>query len=43
LVSLVADGSLKPQLVEDSWRALARIGPQLRDRQIRGKAVFHID
>src|SRR4051812_20728354 len=25
LVSLVADGSLKPQLVEDSWRALARI------------------
>jgi NADPH2:quinone reductase len=43
LVSLVADGSLTPQLVEDSWRALARIGPQLRDRQIRGKAVFHID
>src|SRR3954454_2716547 len=43
LVSLVADGSLKPQLVEHSWRALARIGPQLRDRQIRGKAVFHID
>jgi NADPH:quinone reductase-like Zn-dependent oxidoreductase len=43
LVSLVADGSLKPQLVEDSWHALARIGPQLRDRQIRGKAVFHID
>jgi NADPH:quinone reductase-like Zn-dependent oxidoreductase len=43
LVSLVADGSLKPQLVEDSWRALAGIGPQLRDRQIRGKAVFHID
>ena len=43
LVSLVADGSLKPQLVEHSWRALARIGPQLRDRQIHGKAVFHID
>jgi len=34
---------LKPQLVEHSWRALARIGPKLRDRQIRGKAVFHID
>jgi NADPH:quinone reductase-like Zn-dependent oxidoreductase len=43
LVSLVADGSLKPHLVEHSWRVLAQIGPQLRDRQIRGKAVFHID
>jgi NADPH:quinone reductase len=43
LVSLVADGSLKPHLVERSWRELAEIGPQLRDRQIRGKAVFHID
>ena len=43
LVSLVADGSLKPHLVEHSWRTLAQIGPQLRDRQIRGKAVFHID
>jgi NADPH:quinone reductase len=43
LVSLVADGSLKPHLIEHSWRELARIGPQLRDRQIRGKAVFHID
>jgi NADPH:quinone reductase len=43
LVSLVADGSLKPHLVEHSWRELAGIGPQLRDRQIRGKAVFHID
>jgi len=43
LAWLVADGSLKPHLVEHSWRELARIGPQLRDRQIRGKAVFHID
>jgi NADPH:quinone reductase len=43
LVSLVADGSLKPHLVEHSWRELAQIGPQLRDRRIRGKAVFHID
>ena len=43
LVALVGDGSLKPHLVEHSWRELARIGPQLRDRQIRGKAVFHID
>jgi NADPH:quinone reductase-like Zn-dependent oxidoreductase len=43
LAWLVADGSLKPHLVERSWRELAQIGPQLRDRQIRGKAVFHID
>jgi len=43
LVSLVADGSLKPHLVEHSWRELPRIGPQLHNRQIRGKAVFHID
>jgi NADPH:quinone reductase-like Zn-dependent oxidoreductase len=42
LVSLVADGSLKPQLVERSWREIAQIGPQLRNRQIRGKAVFRI-
>jgi NADPH:quinone reductase len=43
LVSLVADGSLKPHIVEHSWRELAQIGPLLRDRQIRGKAVFRID
>ena len=43
LAGLVADGSLKPHLVEHSWRELARIGPLLRDRQIRGKAVFHVD
>jgi len=43
LVSLVADGSLKPQLVEQSWRDLAQIGPELRDRHFAGKAVFHID
>ena len=43
LVSLVADGSLKPHVVEHSWRELAGIGPQLLNRQIRGKAVFHVD
>src|SRR5262249_43711283 len=43
LVSLIADGSQKPHLVEHGWRELAQIGPQLRNRQIRGKAVFHID
>ncbi len=43
LVSLVADGSLKPHLVEQSWRDLPPIAPQLRDRHIAGKAVFRID
>jgi NADPH:quinone reductase len=43
LVSLVADGSLKLQLIEQSWRDLAQIVPQLRDRRIAGKAVFRID
>ena len=31
------------QLVERSWREIAQIGPQLRYRQISGKAVFRID
>jgi NADPH:quinone reductase-like Zn-dependent oxidoreductase len=43
LASLVADGSLKPHLVERSWRDIPQIGPQLRHRQIPGKAVFRID
>ncbi len=43
LASLVADGSLKPALVESSWRDLAKIGPELRDRHIAGKAVFRVE
>jgi NADPH:quinone reductase len=43
LASLVGDGSLKPVLAEHSWRDLAKVGPELRDRHIAGKAVFHID
>jgi len=43
LVSLVGDGSLKPHLVEESWRDLAKLGPELRDRRLPGKAVFRID
>src|SRR5579872_2353155 len=42
LASLVADGSLKPQIVEHDWRELPRIGPLLRERKIPGKAVFRI-
>lgn len=43
LASLVGDGSLQPVLVESSWRDLPRIGLQLRDRHIAGKAVFRVE
>jgi NADPH2:quinone reductase len=43
LAALVGEGSLKPVLVDRSWRDLAQIGPELRDRRIAGKAVFRID
>jgi len=43
LAALVGDGSLKPVLSEHSWRDIAKIGPELRDRRIAGKAVFRID
>jgi NADPH:quinone reductase len=43
LASLVGDGSLKPVLSEHSWRDIAKVGPELRDRHIAGKAVFRID
>jgi NADPH:quinone reductase len=44
LVSLVADGSLKPQIgAERSWRDLVEVGEQLRGRGIAGKAIFLLD
>jgi NADPH:quinone reductase len=44
LVSLVADGSLKPRIgVERSWRDLLQVGDQLRGRGIPGKAVLRTD
>jgi NADPH:quinone reductase len=44
LVSLVADGSLKPQIgVERSWRDIAAVADQLRDRRVAGKAVLLTD
>ena len=44
LVSLIADGSLKPQIgMERSWRDFAQVAEQLRDRRVAGKAVFRID
>jgi NADPH2:quinone reductase len=44
LVSLIADGSLKPQIgVEQSWRNIAEVAEQLRDRRVSGKAVLLVD
>jgi NADPH:quinone reductase len=44
LVSLIADGSLKPRIgVEQSWRDIAAVAEQLRDRRIAGKAVLLVD
>ena len=43
LASLVADGSLKPAVVEHNWRELPRVGPLLRERRIPGKAVFRME
>jgi NADPH:quinone reductase-like Zn-dependent oxidoreductase len=44
LASLIADGSLKPQIgVERSWREFASVAEQLRDRRVAGKAVLLVD
>jgi NADPH:quinone reductase-like Zn-dependent oxidoreductase len=44
LVSLIADGSLKPQIgVTRSWRDFPAVADQLRDRRVAGKAVLLID
>jgi NADPH:quinone reductase-like Zn-dependent oxidoreductase len=44
LVSLVADGSLKPLIgVERSWRDFLPVALELRDRKFAGKAVFRVD
>ena len=44
LVSLIADGSLQPQIgVERSWRDFTAVAEQLRDRRVAGKAVLLID
>jgi NADPH:quinone reductase-like Zn-dependent oxidoreductase len=41
LVSLNADGSLKPQIgVERSWRDFMAVAERLRDRRVAGKAVL---
>ncbi len=44
LVSLIADGSLAPQIgVQRSWRDFAAVADQLRDRRVAGKAVLLVD
>ena len=44
LVSLIADGSLKPQIgLERSWREFAAVAEQLRERRVAGKAVLVVD
>jgi NADPH:quinone reductase len=42
LVSLVADGSLKPRVVEHDWHDIPAIGARLLGRGVAGKAIFHI-
>lgn len=44
LVSLVGGGSLKPVVgVERSWRDIAEVADQLRNRHVAGKAVLLVD
>jgi NADPH:quinone reductase len=42
LVSLVADGSLKPRIVVHDWHEIPIVGQQLLGRSVPGKAVFLI-
>ena len=44
LVSLIADGSLKPRIgIEQSWRDLLSVVEMLRNRRVAGKAVLIVD
>ena len=41
LVSLIADGALKPQIgVEQNWRNLLQVAELLRNRSVNGKAIL---
>jgi NADPH:quinone reductase-like Zn-dependent oxidoreductase len=42
LVALIADGSLKPRIVEHDWHDIAAAGALLLDRGMAGKAIFRI-
>jgi NADPH:quinone reductase-like Zn-dependent oxidoreductase len=43
LVALIADGSLKPQIVEHGWDDFVRVASELRERRVSGKAIFRIE
>jgi len=44
LVSLIAEKALTPQTgPERSWREIARVAEDLRERRVGGKAVFRVD
>ncbi len=43
LAGLVADGSLQPVLVQSNWRDVTKVGTELRERRIPGKAVFRVE
>ena len=44
LVSLIAEGSLKPQIgAERSWRDILEVTGPLRGRSVAGKAVLLVD
>jgi len=44
LVALVAEGSLHPQIgAERSWREIASVAEDLRERRVRGKAVLLVE
>lgn len=42
LAGLVAEGTLKPQIVEQDWNDFARVTSALRERRVAGKAIFRI-
>jgi NADPH2:quinone reductase len=42
LVSLVADGSLMPRIIEQDWHDIPAVGTRLLGRGIPGKAIFRI-
>jgi NADPH:quinone reductase len=42
LVSLIAEGALKPRIVEHDWHDIPAVGAQLLARGVPGKAVFRI-
>lgn len=43
MASLVAQGALKPQIIEHEWRDFARTAIELHARRVNGKAIFRIE